>query len=175
MIEIERVLFTQDEIKQKVAHLAKLIQKDYEGKNPLIVCILKGSIIFFADLIRQLQLEMEVDTMIVSSYGNSTSSCGNLKIIKDLTLSATGKDVILVEDVIDTGVTMSCLLQHFDKENLNSIKVVSLFDKPCRRKINYKADYIGFEIPDYFIVGYGLDFAEKYRNLPDVCILKSVQ
>lgn len=175
MFNIQEIMLTRQQIQARVAELGKQIETDYEGKSPLMICILKGSIIFFADLIRQINLNLTIDTMIVSSYGDSMTTSGVLNIVKDLSESLVEQDVIVVEDIIDTGTTMTNLKKHFEKHGINSFKVVSLLDKPSRRRSNFKADYIGFEIPDKFIVGYGLDFAEEYRNLPDICILNNLE
>lgn len=175
MFKIKEILLSKEQIAQRVSELAAQLEHDYEGRAPMMICILKGSLVFFADLIRNINLPLTVDTMAVSSYGGGTNSSGVLKINKDIGESIVGQDIIIVEDIIDTGLTMSSLVAHLSKQNLASIRVVTLLDKPSRRNINFKADYIGFSIPDKFIVGYGLDFAESYRNLPDICILDSLE
>lgn len=175
MFEIKEVLLTKEQIHTRVKELGRQIEADYKGKTPFMVCILKGSIVFFADLIREINLNLSIDTMVVSSYGESTTSSGAIKIVKDLDESLIEQDVIVVEDIVDTGTTMFNLKKQFEKRGINSFKVVTLLDKPSRRRFDFEPDYIGFTIPDKFIVGYGLDFAEQYRNLPDICILDNLE
>lgn len=171
MEHIERVMFTQTQITEKVRELGARITRDYEGKNPYMVCILKGSLVFFSDLIRCVDLPVHVDTMEVSSYGSSTISSGNVRVKKDLAEDIAGRDVILVEDIIDSGHTLSGLTKMLKERNPASLKVVTFLDKPSRRKVEFEGDYVGYEIPDEFVVGYGLDYAQKYRNLPYVGVL----
>ena len=170
--DIERVFFTADEIEAKVAALGEQISKDFEGKNPLFVGVLKGCFVFMADLMRAVNLPCQIDFMAVSSYGKGTTSSGNVQINKDLSYDIAGRDVIIVEDILDSGVTLNYLVGYLNNRNPRSIKIVTLFDKPARRKAPIKADYFGYEVPDEFIVGYGLDYAEKYRNLPYIGVLK---
>ncbi len=172
MIEdIERVLISEEEIQGKVEELAKILDEEYEDKNPLMICILKGSIPFFADLMKKMTIPMQVDTMSVSSYGNKTVS-GEVKMIKDLDKSIFGRHVIIVEDIIDSGHTLFYLKNLLSQRNPASIKICTLLDKFERRETSIEADYKAFDIDDYFVVGYGLDYAEKYRNLPYIGILK---
>ncbi len=171
METITKQLFSQQEIAEKVKEMGAQITKDYQGKEPYMVCILKGSIVFFADLIREINLPVRVDTMVVSSYGASTISSGNVKIKKDLAEDIAGKDVIVVEDIIDSGHTLFALTRLLKERKPNSLKVVTFLDKPSRRKVEFQGDYTGFEIPDEFVVGYGLDYDQKYRNLPYVGVL----
>jgi hypoxanthine phosphoribosyltransferase len=170
--DIQEVLYSEDVIQQKVQELGAAISRDYEGRNPLVICVLKGAFIFMADLSKNIAIPIELDFMAVSSYGNSTRSSGEVKIIKDLDASVEGRDVLIVEDIIDSGLTLSYLIDVLERRNALSVNVVALFDKPGRRTVDLNADYTGFTIPDAFVVGYGLDYAEKYRNLPYVGILK---
>jgi len=170
--QIEKVLISREEISQKVKELGQQIGKDYEGKDLLVVCILKGAILFMADLIREIDCPLSTDFMAVSSYGDSTKSSGAVMILKDLESNVKGRHVLIVEDIIDTGLTLKYLIENLKARKPASIKICTLLDKPDRRKVKINVDYTGFVIPDEFVVGYGLDFAEKYRNLPDVCVLK---
>ncbi len=170
--DIKEILFTEEEIQQKIQQLASQINQDYAGRHLFILCVLKGAFIFLADITKKLEMSLEVDFMAVSSYGASSQSSGIVKITKDLDGSVEGKDILIIEDIIDTGLTLSYLIDVLERRNARSIRVATLFDKPHRRKAELEADYRGFLIPDEFIVGYGLDYAEKYRNLPYVGILK---
>ena len=172
MERVSETLVGRKEIEAAVTRLAKEISEDYKGKDLIVVGILKGAAVFLADLIRKIDCPMIMDFMQVSSYYNGTVSSGNVKIKKDLDYDISGKDVLIVEDIIDSGVTMQCLKRELFSRNPNSIRVVAAFDKPSRRTVDFRADYIGIEVPDKFIVGYGLDYAGKYRNLPDVCVLE---
>lgn len=170
--DIKEVLYSEEVIQNKVKELGDAISKDYEGKNPLVICVLKGAFMFMADLVKRVTVPLELDFMAVSSYGASTKSSGVVKIIKDLDVSVEGRHVIIVEDIIDSGLTLSYLIDVLERRNALSTSVVALFNKPARRTVDLQPDYTGFEIPDAFIVGYGLDFAEKYRNLPFIGVLK---
>lgn len=170
--DIKEVLYTEEQIQAKVKELGEQITSDYQGRNPLAICVLKGAFIFMADLVKRLDMQLETDFMAVSSYGNATSSSGVVKIIKDLDTSVEGRDVLIIEDIIDSGLTLSYLIDVLERRNALSVSVVTLFDKPARRTVGLEADYKGFVIPDAFVVGYGLDYAEHYRNLPYVGILK---
>lgn len=170
--DILKILLTEDEIKARCAELGKEISKDYEGKTPIFVGILRGSFVFMADLMRYVDLYCTIDFMAVSSYGAGTTTTGAVKINKDLTENIEGCDVIIVEDILDSGVTLSYLKHYLEGRGAASIKIVTLLDKPARRKADIKADYFGFTVPDEFVVGYGLDYAEKYRNLPYIGVLK---
>ena len=172
MERISKVLIDEEKIAKKVKELGKQIEKDYAGKTPVVVAILKGSIIFYADLVRHINLPMRFDTMSVWSCGLGTTSTGNVKIKKDLGKDICGEDVLLIEDIIDSGNTMKALTSLLKHRGANSIKVCSFLDKPSRRTTDFKADYVGYEIPDEFVVGYGLDYDEKYRNLPYLGILE---
>ena len=170
--DIARVLLSEEEIKAKVKFLAKEIKCAYGDKNPLILCILKGSLIFTADLIRHLDFPCTIDFMQVSSYGSGSETTGQLKIKKDMDTDIRDRDVIIVEDILDTGVTLSNLIPELKKRGAKNVVLCVLLNKPERRRIEVKADFIGFDIENEFVVGYGLDYAEKYRNLPYVGILK---
>ncbi len=170
--EVKEILLTEEEIGLRVKELGVEIERDYQGKNLLLVGILKGAVIFMAELCKNINLALMIDFMAVSSYGNSARSTGEVKIVKDLDFSVEGKDVLIVEDIIDTGLTLSYLTDNLRKRGANSVKIVTLLDKPDRRNIEVKVDYIGFSIPNEFVVGYGLDYAELYRNLPYVASLK---
>ncbi|GGH39600.1 hypoxanthine phosphoribosyltransferase [Paenibacillus segetis] len=170
--DIQEILISQEEIKEKVAELGQHLSKEYEGRNPLVICILKGAFIFMADLVKEITVPIELDFMAVSSYGTSTKSSGEVKIIKDLDSSIEGRDILIVEDIIDSGLTLSYLVDVLQRRNVKSVKLVTLFDKPSGRTVNLEADLAGFILPDAFVVGYGLDYAEKYRNLPYIGVLK---
>lgn len=169
--DLESVLYTEAQLKEAVAQLGERITRDYQGKKPVMVCILKGASVFFCDLIRQIDLPLEIDFMVVSSYGNGTATTGEVNIKKDLGRPVNGRDVIIVEDIVDSGVTLSSLKKWMDSKGVASLRICSLLDKPARRKVPLSVDYSCFEIPDAFVVGYGLDYAERYRNLPDIGVL----
>lgn len=169
--DLECVLLKEEEIKEGVKKLGEQLTKDYEGKEPLFICILRGSVIFFADLIRHVALPLQIDSMAVSSYGSGTETSGMIKMEKDLRDDVKGRDVVIVEDIVDTGRTLFYLKEDLKKRGVNSVKLVTLLDKPSRRQTEIQADYACFTIPDAFVVGYGLDYNEKYRNLPDIGIL----
>lgn len=170
--DIQEVLYSEEEIQRKVKELAEIVSREYEGRNPLVICVLKGAFIFMADLTKNITVPMELDFMAVSSYGKATRSSGEVRIVKDLDQSVEGRDILIVEDIIDSGLTLSYLIDVLERRNALSVRVVALFDKPGRRTTEINADYTGFVIPDAFVVGYGLDYAEKYRNLPFIGILK---
>jgi len=171
--DIERILLSEDELKKIVDRLGEQISEDYKDKKLVIVSVLKGSVIFMADLMRAIKIPCTIDFMAVSSYGSGTKTTGVVKIIKDLDNEVVnGADLLIVEDILDSGVTLSYLMKILAARNPNSIKICTLLDKPERRKADIKADYKGTEIPDAFVVGYGLDYDEKYRNLPFVGIVK---
>lgn len=170
--DILEVLINEEEIQSKIKELGAQLSVKYEGKNPLVICVLKGAFIFMADLVKSITVPLELDFMAVSSYGVSTKSSGVVKIIKDLDASVEGRDVLIVEDIIDSGLTLTHMIELLKNRNAKSVCVVTLFDKPARRAVNLEADYTGFTLPDAFVVGYGLDYAEHYRNLPYIGILK---
>ena len=159
-------MISEAEIAKKVEEIAKQIENDYKGEPLLVVGILKGASVFVSDLIRKINLDVSIDFMSVSSYGNSTESSGTVKILKDLDIDIAGKNVLIVEDIIDSGLTLSNLVKELQIRNPKSLKLCTLLDKPERRKTDVHVDYVGFVIEDKFIVGYGIDWAEKYRNLP---------
>lgn len=169
--EIERVLISENEITVRLKEIAKQISKDYEGKEVLFVCVLRGAFIFFADLVREVRCNPEVDFISVSSYGAGTSTSGEVKMIKDLSGPIANKHVLIIEDIVDTGITLKYLKELLSTRQPASIKVCTLLDKPERRVVNLKPEYCLFSIPNEFVIGYGLDYDEKYRTLKDVCIL----
>lgn len=170
--DIEKILLSEEELVAKNTEMGEQITKDYKGKEVLVVGILKGSSIFMSDLIRKMDLPLQIDYMVVSSYGTSTESSGVVRIVKDLQHSIEGKHVLIVEDIVDTGLTLAYIKKILLGRDPASIKICTLLDKPARRKNDVQLDYIGFEVPDEFIVGYGIDYAEYYRNLPFVGALK---
>ncbi|WP_422659031.1 hypoxanthine phosphoribosyltransferase [Paenibacillus sp. EC2-1] len=170
--DIQEVLISEEEIHAKVKELGEKLSAEYAGRDPLVICVLKGAFIFMADLVKNITVPMELDFMAVSSYGASTKSSGVVKIIKDLDVSVEGRDVLIVEDIIDSGLTLSYLIELLENRNAKSVAVVTLFDKPARRTVDLEANYTGFVLPDEFVVGYGLDYAEHYRNLPYIGVLK---
>lgn len=170
--DIEKILVSEEELKKIVKKLAEQIDKDYSQKELIIVGVLKGSALFMADLIRALENDFKIDFVVVSSYANASESSGRVNLIKDVSQSVKGKDVLIVEDIIDSGNTLNFLVNYFYTKNADSVKIVTLFDKPDRRQVEVPVQYVGKIIPDVFIVGYGLDYAENYRTLPYVGILK---
>lgn len=170
--DIKKVLVSEEEIREKVAEIGARISEDYAGKNLLMVGILKGSVVFMADLMRAVTAHARIDFMSVSSYGSGTKSSGVVKIVKDLDNNVEGYDLLLVEDILDSGLTLSYLRELLRDRHPNSIKIVTLLNKPARRTADIQPDYCCFEVPDEFVVGYGLDFDERYRNLPYVGVLK---
>ena len=170
--DIDHILFSEEQLKARVREIAGQIDRDFAGKEPMLISVLRGSVIFMADLMRSITLPCTVDFMAVSSYGAGTTSSGQVKITKDLSESIEGRDIIVVEDILDSGNTLSYLLQILQARHPASMKLCTLLDKPDRRIKPVHVDYSGFSIPDEFVVGYGLDFAEKYRNLPYIGVLK---
>jgi hypoxanthine phosphoribosyltransferase len=170
--DIREILFTQEEISAKVKEMAAAISRDYAGKEVILVCALKGAVVFLSDLMRELTIDNVVDFVDWSSYGSSTSSSGVFRVLRDLEESVESRHVLIVEDIIDTGLTLHYLLRHIRGRSPASVKVAALLDKPSRRKNDVCADYCGFKVPDEFVVGYGLDFNQKYRNLPFVGVLR---
>ena len=169
---IEKVLIDENKISELVKKVGKQISEDYKDKKLVLVSVLKGSVVFMADLMRAISIPCEIDFMVVSSYGSGTRTSGKVQIVKDLGIDIKGYDVILVEDILDSGVTLSTLKQMLEIRNPASVKICTFLDKPERRIADIKPDYVGTEVPDEFVVGYGLDFDEKFRNLPYVGILK---
>ena len=170
--DIEKVMITEEQLQERLRELGAELTEEYKDRFPLAVGVLKGALPFMTDLMKRFDSYIEVDFMDVSSYGNATVSSGEVKILKDLNTSVEGRDVIIIEDIIDSGLTLSYLVDLFKYRKAKSIKIVTLLDKPSGRKVELKADVVGFEVPDGFVVGYGLDYAEKYRNLPYIGILK---
>ena len=164
--DVERIMLTEPEIQTRVKEIAAKLDMIYKGRNPIVVCILRGSVVFFADLIRNMQTEMELDFMSVSSYGAGAVSSGELKIKQDLRSNIQGRDVLIVEDIIDTGRTLNDVVKLLKARNPLSLRVVTLLDKPSRRLVEFEPDMALFEIEDHFVIGYGLDCGELYRNLP---------
>ena len=169
---IKKVLFSEEEISIRTRELAEIIDRDYEGKDLLLVGVLKGSVVFISELMKRLNNPCEIDFMAVSTYGNSSKTSGVVKILKDLDRDIEGKDILIVEDIVDSGVTLKYLSNYFKSKCANSVEIVTLLDKTSRRIANVEVKYIGFEAPDEFLVGYGLDYAEKNRNLPYIGVLK---
>jgi len=170
--DIESVLISEEQLKAKVSELGKQISKDYQGKDLLLVSILKGACVFLSDLMRAVDIPIAIDFMCVSSYGKGTTTQGRAKIIKDLDVDIAGKDVLIVEDILDSGVTLSHVMEILRSRGPASLKLCSLLEKPERHRVEVPLDYVGFVVPDEFVVGYGLDYAERYRNLPYVGVLK---
>jgi hypoxanthine phosphoribosyltransferase len=168
---IEEILVQADDLKRRVRELGEEISRDYEGRELLLVCVLKGAVFFLADLMRQISSPCEVDFMAVSSYGSATDSSGVVRILKDLDRSIEDLDVLIVEDIVDSGLTLQYLMRNLGARNPRSLEVVALLTKPERRKVQLEPRYVGFEIPDRFAIGYGLDHAERHRNLPYVAAL----
>lgn len=170
--DVEEVLYNKQQLAQRVAQLGEQITRDYQGKDLLLVGILKGAVIFFADLMRNIDLPLNIDFMALTSYGASSTTSGVVQILKDLDKPCKDKHVLVVEDIVDTGLTLKYLTETLKLREPASVRICCLLDKPSRRKADIKADYVGFEVPDVFVIGYGLDYAEKYRNLPEVCAPK---
>lgn len=170
--DVLRVLLSEDEIREKVRKLGGKITADYKNSNLMLVTVLKGAVVFLADLMRQIDVPAEIDFMVVSSYGSGVKSSGVVKIVKDLDVPLAGKDILIVEDILDSGLTLSYIKELLESRGPRSIRIATLLDKPSRRKVDLQADYIGFSVPDEFVIGYGLDYDEKYRNLPYIGILK---
>ena len=170
--DVLRVLLSEDEIREKVRELGGKITADYKNSNRMLVTVLKGAVVFLADLMRQIDVPAEIDFMVVSSYGSGVKSSGVVKIVKDLDVPLAGKDILIVEDILDSGLTLSYIKELLESRGPRSIRIATLLDKPSRRKVDLQADYIGFSVPDEFVIGYGLDYDEKYRNLPYIGILK---
>ncbi|MCT4661159.1 MAG: hypoxanthine phosphoribosyltransferase [Tissierellales bacterium] len=172
MNDIERVLLTEEDLKNKIAQLGEQISKDYQGEELLLLGILKGSVIFMSDLARSISIPVSMDFMAVSSYGDGTESSGVVRILKDLDQEIKGKNILIVEDIIDSGLTLDYLMGYFKARGPKSVEICTIMDKSDRRTVEVPIKYLGFDVPNEFLVGYGLDYAEKYRNLPFVGILK---
>ncbi len=172
MPDVKEVLIPSSEIQDKVRELGERITEDYRGEKPLLIGVLRGAVVVMGDLMRNIDLQCEIDFMDISSYGSGTSSSGVVRILKDLEEDITDRHVLIVEDIIDTGLTLSYLLRSLLARNPASLEICALLSKPSRRRVDLEVKYLGFEVPDEFVVGYGLDYAGAYRNLPDICILK---
>lgn len=170
--DIKEILISKEAITEKCAEIGRQLTVEYEGKFPLVIGVLKGALPFMADVIRYTETYLEMDFMDVSSYGSGMRSSGEVKIVKDLDTKVEGRDLLIIEDIIDSGLTLKYLVDLFKYRKANSVKIVTLLDKPSGRSAAIKADVIGFEVPDEFVVGYGLDYQEKYRNLPYIGVLK---
>ncbi|MCD7845410.1 MAG: hypoxanthine phosphoribosyltransferase [Oscillospiraceae bacterium] len=170
--DLETIFASEEQLQERIRALGAQITRDYQGKTPLFVGVLKGCFIFMADLVRACNVKCTVDFMVVSSYGDGTTSTGAVKIVKDLSENVEGRDIIIVEDILDSGNTLSYLKRYMEARKPASIRIVTLTDKPDRRTADVTADYVGFEIPDAFVVGYGLDYQQQYRNLPYIGVLK---
>ncbi len=170
--DIEKIFYSSDEIAARVQNIGAQISKDYAEKDLLLISILKGSVVFMTDLMRSLTIHCTIDFMAVSSYGSGTQTSGVVKILKDLDRPIAGKDVVIVEDILDSGMTLNYVTGLLRARGPRSIRICTLFDKPARRRVELQADYVGFQVPDEFIVGYGLDYNERYRNLPYIGVLK---
>jgi hypoxanthine phosphoribosyltransferase len=172
MSDVKEVLITSKEIEEKVREIGARITEDYRGEKPLLIGVLRGAVVVMSDLMRNIDLQCELDFMDISSYGSGTSSSGVVRILKDLEENITGRHVLIVEDIIDTGLTLSYLMRSLLARKPASLEVCALLSKPTRRRVELDVRYLGFEVPDEFVVGYGLDYAGAYRNLPDICVLK---
>jgi hypoxanthine phosphoribosyltransferase len=172
MPDVKEVLITSQEIDDKVREIGARITEDYRGEKPLLIGILRGAVVIMSDLMRNIDLQCELDFMDISSYGTGTSSSGVVRILKDLEEDITDRHVLIVEDIIDTGLTLSYLLRSLQARKPASLEICALLSKPSRRRADLEVRYLGFEVPDEFVVGYGLDYAGAYRNLPDICVLK---
>jgi len=174
VLTIQRVLFSEAQIRERVAALAEAIDRDYAGRDPLIVFIMKGALLFVADLVRQLRGDFRIDFMVVSSYGTQTETTGSVRIVADLKSDIRGHDILLVEDIIDSGLTLQEVLKHLRNRSPASVEICALLSKPSRRRAAVPVRYAGFEIEDHFVVGYGLDYQERFRGLPHIAVLDGV-
>ena len=172
MADVSHVLIGKEEIAAKVRQIGQALSREYEGLSPVMICVLKGSVVFYADLVRCMDIPIRMDFISASSYGRGTGSSGEVRLIKDLDESIEGRHAVVVEDILDTGLTLHYLTDMLRSRKPASLKICTLLDKPERRRVTIEADWRGFTIPNEFVVGYGLDFAEQYRNLPDICVLK---
>ena len=170
---VGEILIPEEKIRERVAQLGKEISRDYKGKIPVLVNILKGGIIFLSDLVREMEVLHEIDFMSVSSYNSQTESTGVVRILADLSINIEGRDVIIVEDIVDSGLTLDYIRHTLQARDPKSLRICTLLDKRARREVAVPLDYVGFEIPDAFVIGYGLDYVQKYRNLPYVAVLKA--
>ena len=172
---VKGVLVSKEQLQQKVKELGAQLTRDYDGKKPLLIGVLKGCVVFFSDLIRELKIDCQIEFMVLSSYGSGTTTSGEVKVIKDVNTPLENRHVIIVEDIVDSGVTLNYLVKLLEFRGAKSVEIVTLLDKPERRKRDVYPKYKGFVIPNEFVVGYGLDYDEQYRNLPEICILENPQ
>ncbi len=170
--DCEYIMLSEQRIKEIVSAMAQKISEDYKGKNLLLVGLLKGSVMFMSDLMKEISIDCAIDFICVSSYGSGSESSGRVNIVKDISQPLDGKDVLIVEDIIDSGNTLNFITKYFEAKNASSVKICTMLSKPSRRVVEIPVDYVGMEVPDEFVIGYGLDFAEKYRNLPYIGVLK---
>ncbi|MBQ4073101.1 MAG: hypoxanthine phosphoribosyltransferase [Clostridia bacterium] len=170
--DLAKILISKEDIEKRVKEIGAQITSDYQGESVLMVGILRGAVVFFSELVKNVDLDVRFDFMVVSSYGSGSTSSGEVRIIKDISQPIEGKNVLIIEDIIDTGNTLKNLKRMLLTRNPKSLKIVSLLDKPSRRKVEMEGDYVGFVVPNEFVVGYGLDYDEKYRNLPEIGVLK---
>lgn len=170
--DIKEILLDEETLSKEIKELGSIISKDYAGRDLVLVGVLKGSVMFMSDLMKEITIPCSMDFMAVSSYGNSTSSSGVVRILKDLDFEIEGKDVLVIEDIIDSGITLKYLMEYLRARKPNSLEIACLLNKPERRKVDMNVKYIGFDVPDKFLIGFGLDYAEKYRNLPFIGVLK---
>lgn len=171
-MQLGKILLTEEQLRERVTELGARISDDYRDDPPILVNVLKGGIVFMADLIRATNIAVEIDFMEVSSYGDGTESSGVVRILEDLSLSITDRHVLIVEDIVDTGLTLRYILENLETRHPKSIKICTLLDRRGRREVNLNLDYVGFVVPDKFVIGYGLDLAQKYRNLPHIAVLE---
>jgi hypoxanthine phosphoribosyltransferase len=171
-LQLGRILITEEQIQKRVAELGERISKDYETDPPILVNVLKGGVVFLADLIRSISIPVEMDFMEVSSYGDGTSSSGVVRILEDLSLSITNRHVLIIEDIVDTGLTLKYIIENLNTRQPKSIRICTLLDRPDRREIDLTLDYVGFVVPNKYVIGYGLDLAQKYRNLPHISVIE---
>lgn len=169
--DLKKILFSKKQIKKRVKEIGKQLNKDYEGKEPVVIGVLKGSVVFYSDLVREIKGQITMDFITLSSYGDGTESSGKVKVVTDLKVDICNRDVIIVEDIVDSGTTLKNLVHLLRERNPKSLKVVVLLDKYKNRKIPFEADYCGFKTENEFVVGYGLDYAQKYRNLPEIGVI----
>lgn len=169
---MKELIYTEEEIQKRVAELGQEITKDFKDKDLMVIGILRGAVFFMTDLLKHIELPLIIDFMAVSSYGDSSKTSGIVRILKDLEEDITGMDVLIVEDIVDTGLTLDYIIRLLKNRGANSVKIVALLDKPERRKVEVPVDYLGFHVKDEFIIGYGLDYAQRYRNLPYIACLK---
>lgn len=170
--DLEKILITKEQLRQRIEELGKQLDKDYQGKEPIMICVLNGSVIFYSDLVRAMKEPVRLSFITLSSYGDGTETMGTVKVVSDLRVDIAGKDVVIVEDIVDSGITLTNLVKMLNERHPASVKIITLLDKYKNRRVPFEPDYYGFKIENEFVVGYGLDYAQKYRNLPEVGVLK---